>query len=160
LPRSAGLSVGTTRAAFTPRYAYRKVLITAATDRGMKQSSKECVMRTKVYSVLLSLGLAATTLAKAGVADSPTASSPNTELVIDAGSRKSELHFSLPTAPASSWDIPNATATAFGAHEFTELGLALSSPGLFFGVPGEFFRLRVHFGSRATTAVVFPDLLK
>jgi hypothetical protein len=53
-------------------------------------------MKTKFYSVLLSLGLAATTLAKAGFADAPTAPGPNKELVIDAGPQETELHFSLP----------------------------------------------------------------
>jgi hypothetical protein len=118
----------------------------------MKQSSKECVMRAKFYSVLLSLGLAATTLAKAGFADAPAAPSPNTERVIDAGPPEAELLFSLPGVGTSGRDI--------GPHELTDLSLVLSSPGLLFGLPAEYFHFSLHSGAGATTGVVFPGLLK
>lgn len=117
-------------------------------------------MRTKFYSVLLTLGLAATALAKTGHAAVPEPTSPSTELVSDTRLRLTELHFTLPKQPNYIWNL--ADVTAFGPNDFTELNLALSSPGLLFGVPHDFLTLSLHFGSggAATTAVAFSNLSK
>jgi glyoxylase-like metal-dependent hydrolase (beta-lactamase superfamily II) len=84
-------------------------------------------MRTKFYSALPTLGFAAAALASAGHAGVPAPISPNKELVIDTRLRLTELHFTRPVQPNTIWNI--ADATDFGADDFTDLNLALSSPG-------------------------------
>ncbi|MDB6013213.1 MAG: hypothetical protein JWL65_5463, partial [Gammaproteobacteria bacterium] len=60
--------------------------------------------------------------------------------------------------PNSIWVLPDEAPLR--SKDFTEINLALSSPGLLFGVPHDFFAFSVHFSSAATTAVVFPGLSK
>jgi len=117
-------------------------------------------MRTKFYSALLTLGLAATALAKTGHAAVPAQTYPSMELVSDSRLRPTELHFTLPKQSSYIWNL--ADVTAFGPNDFTELNLAQSSPGLLFGVPHDFLTLSLHFGSggAATTGVVFSNLSK
>jgi hypothetical protein len=117
-------------------------------------------MRTKFYSALLTLGLAAAALARAGHAGVPAPISPSMELVIDTSLRPTELHFTRPVQRNTIWNI--ADATDFGADDFTDLNLALSSPGLLFGMPYDFLSFFVRFGSAgaATTGVLFPNLSK
>src|SRR5579864_6183739 len=102
-------------------------------------------MRTKFYSALLTLGLAAAALARAGHAGVPAPIFPSMELVIDTSLRPTELHFTRPVQPNTIWNL--ADATDFGADDFTDLNLALSSPGLLFGMPYDFLSFSVRFGS-------------
>jgi hypothetical protein len=110
-------------------------------------------MRTKFYSLLVTLGLAATATAKADDVEIPAPPVPGVELVIDTRVRPTDLHLSLPKQPGSIWD--GGDVTAFGFNEFTGLNLALSSTGIFFGVPHDF--LTVQAGYAANTAVAFPS---
>jgi hypothetical protein len=113
-------------------------------------------MRTKFHAAWVTLGLAATTLLKTGQAGAGTPETSRLELGIDAGWYPTQLHFTLPKRPGSFWDRADVTAT--GPDDSTDLNLALSSPGLLFGLPRDFFIFSIYFGSSATTAVVFPSL--
>ena len=113
-------------------------------------------MRTKFYAAWVTLGLAATTLLKTGQAGAGTPETPGLELGIDAGSYPTQLHFTLSKRPGSFWD--RADVTEPGPDDSTDVDLALSSPGLLFGLPRAFFTFSIHFGSPATTGVVFPSL--
>jgi len=117
-------------------------------------------MRAKFYGALLTLGLAATALAKTSHAAVPAPTSASAEMVIDISVRPTETHFTRPVPPNSIWNL--ADVTAFGPNDFTELDLALSSPGLLFGVPHDFLAITLRFGSAGatTTGVVFPGLSK
>jgi hypothetical protein len=113
-------------------------------------------MRAKFYAAWLTLGLVATTLLKTGQAGAGTPAAPRLELSVDAGSYATQLHFRLPERPGSFWD--RADVTAPGPDDSTDLDLAMSSPGLLFGLPRDFFTFSIHFGSTATTGVVFSSL--
>jgi hypothetical protein len=113
-------------------------------------------MRAKLYAAWLTLGLVATTLLKPGQAGAGTSETPRLELGIDTGSYPTQLHFTLSRRPGSFWD--GADVTAPGPDDPTGLDLALSSPGLLFGLPRDFFTFSIHFVSTTTTGVVFPSL--
>lgn len=115
-------------------------------------------MRTKFYGAVVTLGLAATALAKSGDAGAVAPAPPGMELAIDVDLKPTELHFSAPHRPSFIWDF--AAVTQLSPGDFTELNLALSSPGLLFGLPQDFFTVSLHFGSEATTRVVFPSFSK
>jgi hypothetical protein len=94
-------------------------------------------------------------LAKAGDAGALAPASAGMELAIDVDLKPTELHFSAPHRSSFVWGF--AAVTQLRPGDFTELDLALSSPGLFFGLPRDFFTVALHFGSEATTRVVFPN---
>jgi hypothetical protein len=106
----------------------------------------ECVMRTKFYSAMLTLGLLAAAAARSNHAADSAPTSSRTELVIDTSLTPTELHFSPPLQPAFVWLLTDTTV--LDRDDFTELDLALSSPGLLFGLSRDFlapslaFRLR------------------
>jgi hypothetical protein len=93
-------------------------------------------MRMRFYSLLVTLGLAATATAKADDVEIPAPRVPGVELVIDTRVRPTDLHLSLPKQPGSVWG--GADVTAFGCNEFAGLNLTLASSGIFFAVPHDF----------------------
>ena len=66
-------------------------------------------MRTKFYGALVTLGLAATALAKAGDAGALTPASAGMELAIDVDLKPTELHFSASHRPSFIWDLDAVT---------------------------------------------------
>ena len=111
-------------------------------------------MRTKFYSAMLTLGLAVTALARVSHAGAVAPATSSLELAIDPTLYPTQLHFSLPKPRNSIWDLTDVARV--DRSDFTELNLALSSPGLLFGAPRDFFQVSLQFTPGATTAVVFP----
>jgi hypothetical protein len=147
----------TTRAAFTWHPASFKVLLTAGEDsRRATNQQGGFVMRTKFHGVLVTLGLAATVLAKASHAEMLPPTTPGMELVVDAALHPTELHWKFNRQPDSIGDFKDVMASDPG--DSTGLNLALASPGLLFGAPHNFLSLFLRFNSPATTGLAFPNL--
>jgi hypothetical protein len=97
-------------------------------------------MRARIYGMLVTLGLVATSLAQASDMEKPTAMTPDVELVIDTSVHPFDSRYAVPRQSASSW--ARSVQTTFSQPEFTGLDLALSSPGILFGVPHDLLTSR------------------
>jgi hypothetical protein len=90
--------------------------------------------------MLLTLGLVATSLAQAGDMEKPASMPPDVELVIDTSVHPFDSRYAVPRPSASSW--ARSVRTTFIQREFAGLDVALSSPGILFGVPHDFYTSR------------------
>jgi hypothetical protein len=97
-------------------------------------------MRARIYGMLVTLGLVATSLAQAGDMGKLKSMTPDVELVIDTSVHPFDSRYAVPRQSASSW--ARSVQTTFSQPEFTGLDVALSSPGILFGVPHDFYTSR------------------
>jgi hypothetical protein len=97
-------------------------------------------MRSRIYGMWVTLGLVATSLAQAGDMEKATSMPPDVELVIDTSVHPFDSRYAVPHPSASAW--ARSVRTTFSQPEFTGLDVALSSPGILFGVPHDFYTSR------------------
>src|SRR5438477_7725596 len=97
-------------------------------------------MRARIYGMLVTLGLVTTSLAQAGDMEKPTSMPLDVELVIDTSVHPFDSRYAVPPQSVSSW--ARSVRATFSQPEFTGVEVALSSPGILFGVPHDFYASR------------------
>ena len=96
-------------------------------------------MRAGIYGMWVTLGLVASSLAQAGDMQKATSMPPEVELVVDTSMHPFDSLYAVPR-PSAAW--ARSVRTTFDQPGFTGLEVALSSPGILFGLPHDFHTSR------------------